>query len=177
MLKADRWEAFAVPAAVAVPPVPRSAFTFDDGRICLPNNAAARALRGIALGGKSWLFVRSERGGVRAAFMYSLIVTARMNDIDPQGMARRYSRPPVRHDSLACPGRAPMDVAIGANITQGRLAAAHPWMPTSSLPGLVMLVCRLSVCNLRPPLPAVAVHRDPPGERCPGRSGGSEPVS
>src|ERR1700693_2120745 len=55
-----------------------------DGRICLTNNAAERALRGIALGRKSWLFAGSDRGGQRAAIMYSLIVTAKMNDIDPQ---------------------------------------------------------------------------------------------
>ena len=62
------------------------AFTrfLDDGRICLTNNAAERALRGIALGRKAWLFAGSPRGGDRAAFMYSLIVTAKMNDIDPQ---------------------------------------------------------------------------------------------
>jgi len=62
------------------------AFTafLDDGRICLTNNAAERALRGIALGRKSWLFAGSERGGERAAFMYTLIVTCKMNDIDPQ---------------------------------------------------------------------------------------------
>lgn len=65
-----RWEAF-------------TAF-LDDGRLCLTNNAAERALRGIALGRKSWLFAGSERGGDRAAFMYTLIVTAKMNDIDPQ---------------------------------------------------------------------------------------------
>jgi transposase len=56
----------------------------DDGRICLTNNAAERSLRGIALGRKSWLFAGSDRGGERAAFFYSLIVTARMNDVDPQ---------------------------------------------------------------------------------------------
>jgi transposase len=55
-----------------------------DGRICLTNNAAERALRGIALGRKSWLFCGSDRGGQRAAVMYGLIVTAKMNDIDPQ---------------------------------------------------------------------------------------------
>ena len=62
------------------------AFTrfLDDGRICLTNNAAERALRGVALGRKAWLFAGSPRGGDRAAFMYSLIVTAKMNDIDPQ---------------------------------------------------------------------------------------------
>lgn len=63
-----------------------TAFTrfLDDGRICLTNNAAERALRGIALGRKSWLFAGSDRGGERAAVMYSLTVTAKLNDVDPQ---------------------------------------------------------------------------------------------
>ena len=56
----------------------------DDGRICLTNNAAERALRGIALGRKSWLFAGSDRGGERAAVMYTLIGTAKLNDADPQ---------------------------------------------------------------------------------------------
>jgi transposase len=56
----------------------------DDGRACLSNNAAERALRGIALGRKSWLFAGSDRGGQRAAAMYSLIVTAKLNGVDPQ---------------------------------------------------------------------------------------------
>ena len=62
------------------------AFTafLDDGRICLTNNAAERALRGIALGRKSWLFAGSDRGGQRTAFMLSFIGTAKLNDIDPQ---------------------------------------------------------------------------------------------
>jgi transposase len=52
-----------------------TAFTrfLDDGRICLSNNTAERALRGIALGRRSWLFCGSDRGGQRAAVMYSLI--------------------------------------------------------------------------------------------------------
>jgi len=54
-----------------------------DGRICLTNNAAERALRAIALGRKSWLFAGSDRGGERAASMYTLIQTARLNDVDP----------------------------------------------------------------------------------------------
>lgn len=56
----------------------------EDGRICLTNNCAERSLRGVALGRKSWLFAGSERGGQRAAFMYSLIGTAKLNNIDPQ---------------------------------------------------------------------------------------------
>ncbi|WP_114911004.1 IS66 family transposase [Acidibrevibacterium fodinaquatile] len=62
------------------------AFTrfLTDGRICLTNNAAERVLRTLALGRKSWLFAGSDRGGERAAMMYSLITTAKMNDVDPQ---------------------------------------------------------------------------------------------
>lgn len=56
----------------------------EDGRICLTNNAAERALRGLALGKKSWLFAGSQRGADRAAVMYTLIATARLNDVDPQ---------------------------------------------------------------------------------------------
>ncbi len=56
----------------------------EDGRVCLTNNAAERSLRGVALGRKSWLFAGSERGGQRAAAIYTLIGTAKLNDIDPQ---------------------------------------------------------------------------------------------
>ncbi len=56
----------------------------DDGRACLSNNAAERALRGFALGRKAWLFAGSSRGAERAAAMATLIQTAKMNDIDPQ---------------------------------------------------------------------------------------------
>jgi len=63
-----------------------NAFTrfLENGQICLTNNAAERALRGIALGRKAWLFAGSDRGGERAALMYTLIQTARLNDVDPQ---------------------------------------------------------------------------------------------
>jgi len=63
---------------------PAFARFLDDGRICLTNNAAERALRGLALGRKSWLFAGSERGAERAAVMYTLIQTAKLNDVDPQ---------------------------------------------------------------------------------------------
>ena len=56
----------------------------EDGRICLTNNAAERELRGAALGRKAWLFAGSERGGDRAAFMYTLIATAKLSGVDPQ---------------------------------------------------------------------------------------------
>ena len=76
-----------------------------DGRICLTNNAAERAIRPLALGRKAWLFCGSDRGGQRAAMMYSLIITAKMNDIDPQAwladvLARLPSHPMQRIDEL-----------------------------------------------------------------------------
>ena len=62
------------------------AFTrfLEDGRVCLSNNAAERALRGFALGRKAWLFAGSERGAERAAAMATLIMPAKLNDVDPQ---------------------------------------------------------------------------------------------
>ena len=84
------------------------AFTLflEDGRVCLSNNAAERGLRGIALGRKSWLFCGSDRGGQRAAAMYSLIVTAKMNGVDPQAwladvLSRIATHPAHRLDELA----------------------------------------------------------------------------
>ena len=76
-----------------------------DGRICLSNNAAERALRGVALGRKSWLFAGSDRGGERAAAMYSLIATAKLNDIDPRAwladvLGRIADHPASRLDEL-----------------------------------------------------------------------------
>ena len=61
------------------------AFTrfLHDGRICLTNNAAERALRGIAIGRKAWLFAGSDRGGERAAAIYTPIATAKLNGRDP----------------------------------------------------------------------------------------------
>ena len=85
----------------------RAAFTLflEDGRVCLSNNAAERGLRGIALGRKSWLFCGSDRGGQRAAMMYSLIVTAKMNHVDPQAwladvLSRIAAHPMHRLDEL-----------------------------------------------------------------------------
>jgi transposase len=68
MLK--RWDAFAR--------------FLDDGRLCLSNNAAERAMRGVAVGRKNWTFAGSDRGGERAAAIYTLIETAKLNGVDPQ---------------------------------------------------------------------------------------------
>ena len=84
----------------------RFARFLDDGCICLSNNAAERALRGIALGRKSWLFAGSDRGGRRAAAMYTLIGTAKLNNVDPQAwladvLGRIAETPQSRLDELS----------------------------------------------------------------------------
>jgi transposase len=83
------------------------AFTLflEDGRVCLSNNAAERGLRGIALGRKSWLFCGSDRGGQRAAAIYSLVITCKMNGVDPQAwladvLSRIAAHPAHRLDEL-----------------------------------------------------------------------------
>jgi hypothetical protein len=86
----------------------RFAHFINDGRICLTNNAAERALRGFALGRKSWLFAGSDRGAERAAVMATLIMTAKLNDTDPQAWLA---------DVLA----------RIANLPQGRLHELLPW--------------------------------------------------
>jgi hypothetical protein len=69
------------------------------------NNAADRALRGVALDRKAWLFAGSDRGGERAAAMYSLVATAKLNDVDPRAwladvLARIADHPVSKLDEL-----------------------------------------------------------------------------
>jgi len=76
----------------------------DDGRICISNNAAERALRCVPLGRKAWLFCGSDRGE-RAAVHYTLIQTAKLNDADSQAwladvLARIADHPASRLDAL-----------------------------------------------------------------------------
>jgi transposase len=59
-----------------------------DGRLEIDNNAAERALRAVALGRKNYLFAGSDTGGERAAAIYSLIETAKLNDRDPEAYLR-----------------------------------------------------------------------------------------
>jgi transposase len=83
------------------------AFTrfLDDGRICMSNNAAERAERRVAVGRRNWTFCGSDSGGQRAAVMYTLIETARLNDVDPKAwladvLARIADHPARRIDEL-----------------------------------------------------------------------------
>ena len=61
----------------------------DDGHLEIDNNAAERALRAVALGRKNYLFAGSDTGGERAAAIYSLIGTGKLNDRDPEAYLRK----------------------------------------------------------------------------------------
>lgn len=91
----------------------------DDGRVCLSNNAAERALRCVPLGRKAWLFCGSDRGGDRAAVLYSLIQTCRLNNVDPQAwladvLARIADHPAQRLDELLPWNWMPRQAALAA---------------------------------------------------------------
>ena len=77
----------------------------DDGRICMTNNAAERALRGVAVGRANWTFAGSDRGAERAATIYTLTMTCKLNHVDPQAyiadvLARLPDHPARRIDEL-----------------------------------------------------------------------------
>ena len=77
----------------------------EDRRLCMTNNAAERELRAIAVGRRNWTFAGSDEGGRRAAALYTLIATAKLNDVDPQAwladiLARLHDHPAKRIDEL-----------------------------------------------------------------------------
>jgi len=136
----DRWAAF-------------TAF-LDDGRICLTNNAAECALRGIASGRRSWLVAGSERGGEKAAFMCALTVSCKMNDIDPQAwMADVLARPPditVSRLPELLPSKARADGARRASKPSGAVSATR---------------CRCTLARDTSSAAQMAAVRRPPGAK------------
>ncbi len=77
----------------------------DDGRLCMTNNAAERELRAVAVGRHNWTFAGSDEGGRRAAVIYTLVNSAKLNDVDPQAwladvLARIQDHPARRIDQL-----------------------------------------------------------------------------
>ncbi len=80
-----------------------------DGRACIDNNAAERSMRPMVLGRKNWLFAGSDSGGQSAAAAYSLIQTAKLNELDPEDYLRqvleRIADHPVRRDGICLTDR------------------------------------------------------------------------
>ena len=92
---------------------------FDDGRIALDNNLAERALRSVAIGHKNYLFAGSDRGAERAAALYSLVETAKLNGLDPEAYLRdvlaRIADHPVSRLNELLPWRwRPLEAALKA---------------------------------------------------------------
>jgi hypothetical protein len=80
----------------------------EDGRLEIDNNAAERALRAVALGRKNWLFAGSDDGGERAAAIYTLLGTAKLNDLNPKATCVTSSSAspiiPSIKSKTSCPG-------------------------------------------------------------------------
>lgn len=98
-----------------------TAFTrfLDDGRLCISNNAAERSLRGIAVGRHNWIFAGSDEGGRRAAAIYTLTETAKLNRIDGQAwladvLARLHDHPARRIEELLPWNWQPRNLAVAA---------------------------------------------------------------
>src|SRR5208282_4064536 len=72
-----------------------------DGRLEISNNAAERAIRPLAIGRKNWLFAGSDTGGERAAVMYTITETAKLNGLNPEAYLRdiiaRIADHPAKH--------------------------------------------------------------------------------
>ncbi|MFO7476767.1 MAG: IS66 family transposase [Methyloceanibacter sp.] len=92
----------------------------DDGELEIDNNAAERALRPVALGRKNYLFAGSDAGGERAAAMYSLIGTAKLNDVDPEAYLRHVldhiADHPINRIAELLPWNVRLDAAMGAPV-------------------------------------------------------------
>jgi transposase len=98
----------------------------DDGRIEIDNNAAERALRGVAWGAGNYLFMGSDAGGERAAAIYSLVETAKLNGLDPRPTCARCSTRIAEHPINR------IDELLPWNIAHGR--ASNEQLPARWLP-------------------------------------------
>lgn len=86
----------------------------DDGRLEADNNAAERALRAVALGRKNWLFAGSDDGGERAAAIYTLIGTAKLNELNPEAYLKHVLERIAEHPITRIEELLPWNVPLAA---------------------------------------------------------------
>ncbi len=96
----------------------------DDGTLAIDNNAVERDIRPLALGRKNWVFAGSDAGGKRAAAIYSLIETAKLNGLDPEAYLRHVLDRIADH-----PGKR---IAGVDAFKQGRFLTVHGVLPPRS---------------------------------------------
>lgn len=89
----------------------------DDGQLEIDNNAAERALRVVALGRKNYLFAGSDVGGERAAAMYSLLGSAKLNGLDPEIYLQHVLERVADHPVSRIDGLLPWNVSLGAPVS------------------------------------------------------------
>jgi transposase len=95
----------------------------DDGNLEIDNNAAERALRAVALGRKNYLFAGSDAGGERAAAIYSLVSSAKLNGLDPEAYLRHVLERIADHPINAIAELLPWNVAATlADVEQQKAA-------------------------------------------------------
>lgn len=95
----------------------------DDGAIEIDNNIAERALRAVALGRKNWLFAGSDAGGERAAAIYSLLGSTKLNGLDPEHYLRHVLERIAEHPISRVAELLPWHVAAELTRTQQKIAA------------------------------------------------------
>jgi hypothetical protein len=136
---------------------------FDDGRIGLDNNSAERALRGVAVGRKNYLFAGSDAGGRRAAAMYSLIETAKLKGLNPHAYLADILARIANHLANASPICSPR--------------TGSPPIPSATPPGAADTSPNLDHCSYRWRAPPIDVPLPVRSSRCAHRPRMSEPVS